>query len=90
LQHQKKVSGRNSHLKTLEDEVLFVLIYYRFHVTHEFLGYLFNDFISSIGRPVYLATISTDNPSASIETAVFLAFSNFPMAKPSALPSSYF
>jgi hypothetical protein len=38
LQRQKKVSGRNSHLKTLEDEILLVLIFYRFYVSHEFLG----------------------------------------------------
>jgi hypothetical protein len=50
LQSQKKVSGRNSHLKTLEDEVLLVLIYYRFYVTHEFLGYLFNLDNSNICR----------------------------------------
>ncbi|MDR0580902.1 MAG: hypothetical protein LBG04_02195 [Holosporaceae bacterium] len=37
LQKQKKVSGRNSHLKTLEDEILLVLIFYRFYVSHEFL-----------------------------------------------------
>ncbi|MDR0631723.1 MAG: transposase family protein [Holosporaceae bacterium] len=50
LQSQKKVSGRNSHLKTLEDEVLLVLIYYRFYVPHEFLGYLFNLDNSNICR----------------------------------------
>jgi hypothetical protein len=33
---------RNSHLKTLENEILLVLIFHRFYVTHEFLWYLFN------------------------------------------------
>ena len=42
LQKQKKVSGRPSRLATLEDEILLAVIYYRFYVTHMFLGYLFN------------------------------------------------
>jgi hypothetical protein len=50
LQKMKKISGRISHIKTLEDEVLLVLIYYRFYVTHEFLGYLFNLDNSNICR----------------------------------------
>jgi hypothetical protein len=50
LQQKKKVSGRNSHLKTLEDEILLVLIFYRFYVTHEFLGYLFGLDNSNICR----------------------------------------
>jgi hypothetical protein len=50
LEQQKKVSGRNSHLKTLEDEILLVLIFYRFYVTHEFLGYLFDLDNSNICR----------------------------------------
>lgn len=50
LQKKKKVSGRNSHLKTFEDEILLALIYYRFYVTHEFLGYLFNLNNSNICR----------------------------------------
>ncbi|MDR0753310.1 MAG: hypothetical protein LBE95_01440 [Holosporaceae bacterium] len=35
---KKKISGQNSHLKTLEDEILLVLIFYRFYATHEFLS----------------------------------------------------
>ena len=42
LQKKKKVSGRPSQLKTLEDEILLTLIFYRFYVTHTFLGYFFN------------------------------------------------
>ena len=41
FQKRKKVSGRCSKLKTLEDEVLLVLIYYRFYVSFQFLEYLF-------------------------------------------------
>ncbi|MDR0753069.1 MAG: transposase family protein [Holosporaceae bacterium] len=50
MQKKKKISGRNSHLKTLEDEILLVLIFYRFYVTHEFLCYLFNLDNSNICR----------------------------------------
>jgi IS5 family transposase len=50
LQGMKKVSGRRSHIRTLEDEVLMLLIYYRFYVSHEFLGYLFNLDSSNVCR----------------------------------------
>ena len=50
IQSDKKVSGRKSHLATLEDEVLLVLIYYRFYISHIFLGYLFNLDDSNICR----------------------------------------
>ena len=33
FQKSKKVSGRSSKLKTLEDEVLMLLMYYRFYVS---------------------------------------------------------
>jgi hypothetical protein len=36
----KKSAGRNSHLKTFEDKLMALLIYYRTYITHEFLGYL--------------------------------------------------
>ena len=42
FQKRKKVSGRCSKLKTLEDEILLVLIYYRCYVSFQFLEYLFN------------------------------------------------
>ena len=42
MQAKKKSHGRNSHLPTLEDKLLCVLIYYRTYITHTFLGYLFN------------------------------------------------
>ena len=41
FQQKKKVAGRNSKIKSLEDEVLLVLIYYRFYVSFQFLGALF-------------------------------------------------
>ena len=47
---QKKSHGRNSHVATLEDKVLCVLIYYRTYITHTFLGYLFNLHNSNICR----------------------------------------
>jgi transposase len=53
MQQKKKVSGRNSHLRTLEDEILLVLIFYRFYVTHEFLGYLFGLDNSNICRHLW-------------------------------------
>ena len=49
---KKKVSGRNSKLKTLEDEVLLVLIYYRFYVSFQFLGLLFDLNESNICRHI--------------------------------------
>lgn len=36
----KKPQGRISVLKTLEDKLMALLVYYRTYVTHEFLGYL--------------------------------------------------
>ncbi len=42
VEKQKKRDGRKSHIKTLEDKILCVLIYYRTYITHPFLGYLFN------------------------------------------------
>ena len=41
IQKKKKIAGRTSKLKTLEDEVLLVLIYYRFYVSFQFLEMLF-------------------------------------------------
>lgn len=42
--------GRNSHLPTLEDKLVCLLIYYRTYITHIFLGYLFNLHESNICR----------------------------------------
>lgn len=47
---QKKCHGRKSHVSTLEDKVLCVLIYYRTYITHTFLGNLFNLHNSNICR----------------------------------------
>lgn len=52
FQKKKKVSGRCSKLKTLEDEVLLVLIYYRFYVSLQFLEYLFGLDESNICRHI--------------------------------------
>ena len=38
FQNRKKVSGRNSKIKTLEDELLMLLVYYRFYVSLQCLG----------------------------------------------------
>lgn len=45
-----KSTGRKSKLRTLEDKVLELLIYYRTYITHEFIGYLFNLHNSNICR----------------------------------------
>ena len=42
MQSMKLCPGRKSHLPTLEDKLLCVLVYYRTYVSHLFLGYLFN------------------------------------------------
>jgi hypothetical protein len=42
VESKKKTAGRTARLKTIEDKVLCVLIYYRTYITHSFLGYLFN------------------------------------------------
>ena len=42
IQMRKKLSGRSSKPKTLENEVLLVLIYYRFYVSFQFLEMLFD------------------------------------------------
>lgn len=47
---EKKCDGRKSHVATLEDKLLCVLIYYRTYITHEFLGYLFDLHNSNICR----------------------------------------
>ena len=52
FQNSKKVSGRSSKLKTLEDEVLMLLIYYRFYVTFHFLGLWFDLDQSNIYRHI--------------------------------------
>jgi hypothetical protein len=50
LEQNKLLPGRKSHLPTLEDKLLCVLIYYRTYITHTFLGYLFDLHNSNICR----------------------------------------
>ena len=52
LMSKKKVSGRTSKLKTLEDELLLLLIYYRFYVSFKFLEILFDMDASNICRHI--------------------------------------
>ena len=52
FQKKKKVSGRQSKLKSLEDEVLLLLIYYRFYVSFKFLEMLFDLDESNICRHI--------------------------------------
>ena len=52
FQKSKKVSGRKSKLKTLEDEVLMLLMYYRFYVSFQFLGLLFDLDESNVCRHI--------------------------------------
>lgn len=47
---KKKCDGRTSKLKTLEDKVLALLMYYRTYMTHEFIGYLVGLHNSNICR----------------------------------------
>ncbi len=42
LERKKKAHGRMSHLRTLEDKILCVVIYHRTYITHRSLGYLLN------------------------------------------------
>jgi hypothetical protein len=53
FQKSKKVSGRSSKLKTLEDEVLMLLMYYRFYVSFQFLGLLFDLDESNVCRHIH-------------------------------------
>lgn len=50
IESKKKCHGRSSHLPILEDKMLSLLIYYRFYISHMFLGYLFNMDASNICR----------------------------------------
>jgi hypothetical protein len=50
LEAKKLRHGRRSHLPTLEDKLLCVLVYYRTYISHVFLGYLFNLHNSNICR----------------------------------------
>lgn len=52
LESEKLRHGRNSHLPTLEDKLLCLLIYYRRYITHIFLGYLFNLHETNICRAI--------------------------------------
>lgn len=50
IEKGKKCHGRTSHLETLEDKVLCLLLYYRCYITHILLGFLFNLHNSNISR----------------------------------------
>lgn len=50
VESKKKIAGRTARLKSIEDKLLCVLIYYRTYITHSFLGYLFNLHNSNICR----------------------------------------
>ena len=50
LQAKKICAGRKSHLKSLENEVLMVLIYYRCYISHFQLGMYFNLDASNVCR----------------------------------------
>jgi hypothetical protein len=41
IERKKKRHGRTSQLKTFEDKLLALCIYYRTYIAHEFIGYLF-------------------------------------------------
>jgi hypothetical protein len=50
LESSKLRHGRMSHLPTLEDKLLCILMYYRTYISHVFSGYLFNLHNSNICR----------------------------------------
>jgi hypothetical protein len=50
VEKKKRCHGRNRCLKTLEDRVLALLMYYRTYITHEFIGYLFGLHNSNVCR----------------------------------------
>jgi hypothetical protein len=50
LKRVKDDTGRISNIKTLEDKLICLFMYYRCYITHEFLGYLFNLHNSNICR----------------------------------------
>lgn len=52
IEAKKLGHGRNSHLPTLEDKLVCLLIYYRTYISHIFLGYLFNLHESNICRSI--------------------------------------
>ena len=52
VQQKTKIAGRTSKLKTLENEILLVLIYYRFYVSFQFLEMLFDLDESNICRHI--------------------------------------
>lgn len=52
MQSKKKCHGRNSNLKTLENEILLVILYYRYYTSHYFLGMQFNLDASNVCRHI--------------------------------------
>ena len=50
VEQGKKRHGRTGKLKTLEDKLLALLVYYRTYITHEFIGYLVGLYNANICR----------------------------------------
>jgi len=50
VEKRKRRHGRTRCLKTLEDRILALLLYYRTYITHEFIGYLFGLHNSNVCR----------------------------------------
>jgi transposase len=50
IKRVKDNTGRISNIKTIEDKLICLFMYYRCYITHEFLGYLFNLHNSNICR----------------------------------------
>jgi hypothetical protein len=50
VEKKKRRHGRRRCLKTVEDRVLALLMYYRTYITHEFIGYLFGLHNSNVSR----------------------------------------
>ena len=66
---KKKCHGRNSNLKTLENEILMVILYYRYYASHYFLGMQFNLDASNVCRHIQrLEPLLARAVSVNIET----------------------
>lgn len=48
----KKLSGRTYELENMENHILLMLIYYKFYITYDFLGFIFNIDASTANRAV--------------------------------------
>ena len=99
LGKHKKIAGRPSKLKMLEDEILLVLIYYRFYVSFQFLEMLFDLDESNICRhiqkiePILASTIKISKnrtlTQSDLET-ILIDATEIPIQRPSKNQRKYY